>query len=179
LKTLFINLVLGLSSWAYYRIGWLRASLLGVKVDWNARINLKAKINGVRAIGCAQIGREATIGAGTYLGSGTVQHAVIGSYCSIGPEVMIGLTEHRLDYWTTSPYKSHDAGENFDSTNKPSRPVIVNDGVWIGARVTLLQGVTIGDSAVIAAGAVVACDVPANEMWGGIPARRIKKLESK
>lgn len=55
-------------------------------------------------------------------------------------------------------------------------PVIIGDNVWIGANAVILKSVKIGEGAVIAAGAVVNCDVPAYEIWGGIPAKKIKKL---
>ena len=68
-------------------------------------------------------------------------------------------------------------------------PVAVNDrqtlttgsihikrNAWIGANATILQGVTIGENAVVAAGAVVFKDVPANTVVGGVPARHIKNL---
>jgi acetyltransferase-like isoleucine patch superfamily enzyme len=49
--------------------------------------------------------------------------------------------------------------------------------VWLGANVTILQGVTIGDNAIIAAGAVVTKDVPANAIVGGVPAKVIKMID--
>jgi acetyltransferase-like isoleucine patch superfamily enzyme len=52
----------------------------------------------------------------------------------------------------------------------------VGKNVWIGAHATILQGVTIGDNAVVAAGAVVNKDVPANTIVGGIPAKPIKTI---
>lgn len=57
-----------------------------------------------------------------------------------------------------------------------SLPVTIGGGVWVGANVTILPGVTIGDGAVIATGAVVNTDVPANTIYGGVPARLIKAL---
>ena len=55
-------------------------------------------------------------------------------------------------------------------------PIHIGKRVWIGANATITSGVTIGDNAVIAAGAVVTKDVPANTVVGGVPARIIKKL---
>ena len=60
-----------------------------------------------------------------------------------------------------------------------SRPVVIEDEVWIGANAVVLRGVTIGRGAVIAAGAVVTKDVPAMEIWGGVPARRLRARASR
>lgn len=56
-------------------------------------------------------------------------------------------------------------------------PIHIGNDVWIGANATVLPGVTIGDGAVVAAGAVVTRDVPAMTVVGGVPARVIKKIE--
>ena len=53
---------------------------------------------------------------------------------------------------------------------------VSRDRAWIGANAVILQGITIGENAVIAAGAVVTCDVPANTLVGGVPAHIIKEL---
>jgi acetyltransferase-like isoleucine patch superfamily enzyme len=52
----------------------------------------------------------------------------------------------------------------------------IKRNAWIGAHATILQGVTIGENAVVAAGAIVSEDVPANTVVGGIPAKHIKNL---
>lgn len=49
--------------------------------------------------------------------------------------------------------------------------------MWIGASALIMQGVTVGADAVIAAGAVVTCDVPARTVVGGVPAAVIKKID--
>ena len=55
-------------------------------------------------------------------------------------------------------------------------PIILGRNVWVGSNATILQGVTIGDNAVIGAGAVVTKDVEANTIVGGVPARFIKSI---
>lgn len=53
-------------------------------------------------------------------------------------------------------------------------PIHIKKNAWIGAGVTILQGVTIGENAIVAAGAVVSKDIPDNTVAGGIPAKGIK-----
>ena len=62
------------------------------------------------------------------------------------------------------------------SDNLPA-PIHIGKNVWIGSHATILPGVTIGDHAIVAAGAVVTKDVPASTMVGGVPAKRIKEIE--
>jgi acetyltransferase-like isoleucine patch superfamily enzyme len=86
----------------------------------------------------------------------------IGSDCLIGTHVII------LDN------DFHDASD-LDRIPE-SRPVTIGNHVWIGNRATILPGVTIGDDAVVGAGSVVMCDIPAKSLAMGNPARVIKKL---
>ena len=56
------------------------------------------------------------------------------------------------------------------------KPIVVKRNAWIGAAATIMPGVTIGENAVVAAGAVVSKDVPANTVVGGVPAKIIKTI---
>lgn len=56
------------------------------------------------------------------------------------------------------------------------KPILIKKNAWIGANATILPGITIGENAVIAAGAVVSKDVPDNTIVGGIPAKFIKNI---
>jgi acetyltransferase-like isoleucine patch superfamily enzyme len=56
-------------------------------------------------------------------------------------------------------------------------PIVVGTGAWLGARVTVLPGVTIGDGAVVAAGAVVTRDVAPHTVVAGVPARHLNDLD--
>lgn len=71
------------------------------------------------------------------------------------------------------------AGHDYRQLNLPdtAASIVVGDYVWIGARSVILQGVTIGEGAVVAAGSVVTNDVPAYSVVGGCPARVIKNRE--
>ncbi len=57
-----------------------------------------------------------------------------------------------------------------------NKPVTIKKGVWIGARVTILGGVTIGEHAAVAAGSVVSRNVPPYTLVGGVPAVKIRKF---
>lgn len=57
-------------------------------------------------------------------------------------------------------------------------PIAIGNNVWLGANCTVLPGVTIGDNAIVAAGAVVTKDVPKNTIVGGVPAKVIKSIDA-
>ncbi|WP_272960320.1 DapH/DapD/GlmU-related protein [Barnesiella viscericola] len=89
----------------------------------------------------------------------------LGDGCQIGHGVVFATLNHGLapeDRQTTYP-----------------APIVLGRNVWVGANATILQGVTIGDNAVVAAGAVVTKDVAANTVVGGVPARLIHVIETK
>lgn len=175
LRTLLANCQAALHRRLATGLGWIRASFLGVQLGHNARVSRRANIRGARFLGNVQIGNAVTIGEGTYINSGIVWCGIIGKYCSIGYNVLIGPTEHRLDYWTMSPFEAKDHGERPEDTNRDIPPPVIEDGALISANVIVLRGVRIGSNAVVGAGAVVTQDIPPNEIWGGVPARFIRK----
>ena len=67
-----------------------------------------------------------------------------------------------------------DAHEGLWEGYEKTKPIKIGNHVWIGTRVTILKGVTIGDNAIIAAGSVVTKDVPNNTIVAGVPAKVIK-----
>ena len=118
--------------------------------------------------------KDIGIGDYTYINGGHVYRSRIGKYCSIGFGVSIGPGEHHVHRITTFPISSrtfyrYDAGEFVDK----GLTVVGND-VWIGNHATILQGIKIGDGAVIAAGAVVTKDVPPYAIMAGVPAKIIR-----
>lgn len=71
---------------------------------------------------------------------------------------------------------NHDIDPRKRSTMHPA-PITIGKDVWVGANATIVPGVNIGDGSIIAAGAVVTQDIPANVIAGGVPAKVIKKIE--
>lgn len=73
---------------------------------------------------------------------------------------------------------THEIGNtNMRAGTHKRLPVKIGKGCWIGARATILPGVTLGDGCVIAAGSVVNKDCEANCLYAGVPAKKIKKLD--
>jgi len=124
---------------------------------------------------------KASIGKWTYIQENCrIQNATIGNYCSIAPNVKIGLGIHPLDRFSTSPifYSSRNVFGLRHMKQKNDviefKTVTIGHDVWIGMNAMILDGVTIGTGAVIAAGAVVTHDVPEYAIVAGVPARIIK-----
>ena len=72
---------------------------------------------------------------------------------------------------------SFDDVDNRINTTGESRPIVIEDSVWLGANTIVLPGVRIGRGSVVAAGSVVTKDIPAMVLAGGIPARTIRTAE--
>jgi acetyltransferase-like isoleucine patch superfamily enzyme len=91
----------------------------------------------------------------------------IGAGSGIGQHSVVVAANHRavrgLPYFHT-PWDEERVG------------VTIGSNVWVAANCVLLPGTTIGDNSLIAAGSVVNQDVPPNEIWGGVPARRLKEV---
>ncbi|QRQ83255.1 hypothetical protein JQU52_03245 [Paralysiella testudinis] len=151
----------------------MRASFLGVKLDSSAKVSLWADIKYAAYIGDAVIGKDVSMGKGSYVNSGCIFSAKIGEYCSIAYNVLIGPTEHDISAISMSP-NSPILKELNQSADLNLPCPIIEDEVWIGANVVVLRGVTIGKGSVVAAGAVVTKNIPPMEIWGGIPAKKIK-----
>ncbi|HEV3312153.1 MAG TPA: CatB-related O-acetyltransferase [Chloroflexota bacterium] len=124
--------------------------------------------------------RASSIDDYTYVGiDSIVQRSTVGKFCSIAPEVFLGLVNHPTETVSTHPafFLRRPPDWNFvDSDHFAEEPpgVTVGNDVWIGFRASVMSGVTIGDGAVIAAGAIVTKDVSPYAIWGGVPAKFIR-----
>lgn len=79
---------------------------------------------------------------------------------------VVGRTDHRRDQVGSSIFSADRVSAHHDL----SRPVLIGSDVWIGYRAVILSGISIGDSAIVGAGAVVASDVAPNTIVAGNPA---------
>jgi maltose O-acetyltransferase len=90
---------------------------------------------------------------------------MIGKDCLIGD----GVTIFDSDFHELSPEKRHMSGGEVEK-------VIIRDNVWLGSRVIVLKGVTVGEGSVVAPMSVVTKDIPANCVAAGTPAKVIRQL---
>lgn len=132
----------------------------GVKVGSNVRVCSSTTILGD---GFLRIGNNVWIGSQTMIvASASVS---LGSNIDIAPRVFIGTGTHEFD---EEGFRAAGAGV--------SHPIVIEDGVWIGAGATILAGVSIGANSMVAAGAVVNKDVFSRSLVGGVPAKLIRRL---
>jgi maltose O-acetyltransferase len=90
---------------------------------------------------------------------------LIGDYVMMGPAVQIYTAAHLLQ------------AEGRNQGLEVAKPILIEDNVWIGGGAILLPGVTIGQNAVIGAGAVVPKSVPANMVVVGNPAKVVREID--
>jgi len=113
-------------------------------------------------------GKNISIGKDVFINSGCHFQdqggITIGDGSLIGHNVVLATINHDLN--PANHRKNHYA------------PISIGRYVWIGSNATILPGVTIGDWAVVAAGAVVTKDVPPNTVVGGVPARILKNISA-
>lgn len=126
------------------------------------------------------------VGAYSYISPNTeIENAEIGRFCSIADYCRIGMGTHNTNQISTSPIftqKSNGTKVKWVDVNVNDSPLLkvkLGNDVWIGSRAMILGGVTVGDGAIVGAGAVVTKDVPSYAIVGGVPAKVIKYRFSK
>lgn len=114
--------------------------------------------------GRIHIGDGTRVGPYSYLGS--LHELRIGRGCLIGAYCYIITANHRFE----------DGSRLLAEQGFSGGDIHLGDHSWLGSQVVILPGVAIGERSVVAAGAVVTKNVPAGELWGGVPARKIRDL---
>lgn len=114
------------------------------------------------AVGDVIIGGHTRIGLhNTIIGPVTIGHHV-----NLAQGITVTALNHNFD----------DPKKRIDEQGISTKPVVIEDDIWIGANAVILPGVTIGHHTVVAAGAVVTKDVPPHSLVAGVPAKIIKQL---
>ena len=164
----------------------LKYSIGIIKNISNPAIPFLTKIDGISIVSKkSHISRscqifQSIIGRRTYVTNNTsIVCAKIGSFCSIGHNCSIGLAVHTLNKISSSPVfteKHNPLRFSFVNEDKvvPYKPVNIGNDVWIGDRALVMGGVSVGNGAVIGAGAVVTKDVPPYAIVVGVPAKVIR-----
>lgn len=140
-----------MKQWSYRLRHWYWRKI-GIKIGNNSSI----------AMHCFITGSHITIG----------ENSVINRFTYLDGRVPLYIGNNvNVSHYTLIQTLTHDPqNPDFICIEKP---VAILDHAWIGARAIILPGVTIGEGAVVAAGAIVSSDVPAYTIVGGVPARKI------
>lgn len=99
---------------------------------------------------------------------------IMKKYSFSGPDLMVVTGNHMTLIGIPMKFIDDKMKDQLDVNHEFDRDVIVDEDVWLGARVTLLSGVHIGRGCIVSAGAVVTKDVPPYSIVGGVPAKVIK-----
>lgn len=148
------------------RVWWLR--VFGAKIGSNTVIERIRFTNLYRmGIGGITIGKNCFLGDGVVLD--TAERIILQDDVTLSFDVMV-LTH------TNVGYRDHPVQAHIPSVAKST---MFKKGCFIGVRAVILPGLTIGEGAAVAAGAVVTKDVPAKTLVGGVPAKRIRTFGQK
>ncbi len=133
-------------------------------ISIDSRVVLK---EGTRICACNEqaqikIGKNTTVGFHTFIYAS--ENISVGNDCLIAPFVYLVDSDHVAE-----------KGKLINQQGNTTAPVLIGNDVWIGTGAKILKGTSIGNGAIIAAGAVVSGVVGANEIFGGIPAKKISE----
>ena len=147
-----------MNDWVRKRIG---------KMGINAKIHYPFNIIGFENI---YLDDYVSIGAGSTIYS-TEARIYIGKKSFSGPNLTMISGDHA---YTAGEYMLDVRKYNLSNPQKYDKDIIIGQDVWIGTNVTILKGVNIGHSAIIAAGSVVVHNIPPYAIAGGVPAKVLK-----
>lgn len=138
----------------------------------SVRISCKAKYGyKVRISRNTVVTDDVEIGDYTYINENSyIENCSIGKYCSISSNVHINPAQHNISTFSSHPYVCN---------NPINKKTIIKNDVWIGLNAVIMDGLTIGNGAIIGANAVVTKNVPDYAIVGGCPAKIIKYRFSK
>lgn len=166
--------------WLFVRRPRLTQTLPGFWAHRSAYASADCVFSPYNHLYASSVLTAARLGPFTYVQRATLSHVSVGAFSSIGPQVQAGLPQHPADMLSTHPafFSPHNAS-GFSFVSRPlfeeeSLPLSLGNDVWIGANALLMGGLTVGDGAIVAAGAVVTRDVPPYAIVAGVPARILR-----
>lgn len=166
---------------------------------WGAEVGRNLRVMGwirVRNMGVLRIGNDVQIRSGysNYVGAGCPTaiwvgqqgQFTVGDRCRMSNITVLCMNRVTVLHETligggcrifdTDFHQLDPAGRLSNTGKVGSAPICIGPQAFLGGHVTVLKGVTIGEGAVIGAGSIVTRDVPAYEVWAGVPARRLRSL---
>lgn len=155
-----------------------RSGVILRKLFWKKRLNIQEDHNIGRNADILyddlfEIGKNFILGDGSVLDAGESNGVYIGNYVGIARNCFLRSANHKIDR-TDVPWmlQGHETSkiEYMNSTYS----IVIEDDVWIGANVTIIGGVEIGEGSVIASQSLVNKNIPSYSVYGGIPAKFIK-----
>lgn len=165
-------------SWSLLRRRHLKKT--GSSAHWLTYVDKKTELFGANKLAKGTRLHGVHLGYATYVAGSVLVDCKVGAFCSIGPECLIGgLSSHPTNWLSTHPSFYSTRGQSGAVHAKAQHfqdaaPVQIGSDVWIGARVMVLDGISVGHGAVIAAGSVVVRDVPSYAIVAGVPAKVIR-----
>ncbi len=172
-----IRTILGKLKRIYIRLKFSRKNKLSsiVRIGRNVHLNkcdldFHARVAEYATLQHTQIGEYSSVGR-----YAKIVHTNIGKFCAISWDVTINAISHPHTNLSISafPYVPY-VGDFVDKRIQAHAEVEIKNDVWIGANVVVMPNITIGNGAIIGAGAVVTKDVPDYAVVAGVPAKIIK-----
>ena len=157
-------------------------------INSKAVVDGACRFEGANRICAGTVFLNSSMGYASYVGERSfIRNTAIGKYSCLGPEILTASGTHPTEFISVHPAfysTAKQSGFTFVDENSfeeyqyidPNKKisVVIGNDVWIGARATILEHVTVGDGAIVAAGAVVTEDVPPYAIVGGVPAKVIR-----
>lgn len=161
-----------------YFVNFFNKKKLNKSISWFSFWDKSTELSDLVYLGFSARLHNCKVGKYTRIKPGCVlKNAIIGKYCSIANEVMIGLGQHPTNLLSTNSifYKTGITGRFARQIDyEEEKTTYVGNDVWIGNGAVIMDGVKIGDGAIIASRAVVTKSIPPYAVAGGVPAKVIK-----
>ena len=182
-------MVFNLISFIYYKIENIRYGFSRKKIHKYRKVKeINSLLHGYNTLFEGVSITECEIGEFSYIQKySTLYKTKVGKFCSIADHVRTGFGNHPTEMVSTYPsfysdtktglgYSFFNGDSKYEMYRKTKNGFLVEIGndVWIGAQTLILDGVTIGDGAVIAAGSIVTKDIEPYAIYGGVPAKLIR-----